>query len=164
MQPSNRSCRTCVRGGNLCRDLKSPNILVDDNWTTKAGGRLGVALPACDAQQACTEACDAMAGRFSCFRLPGAAEHSRLRMLRCPPARLQICDLNLAKLLDSSTNSSSLAALNPRWLVRSKLCMHVDMHGVLHTHMHLPLLLGGLTPAAAARLPLFYPALHRRPR
>jgi hypothetical protein len=33
---------------------------------------------------------------------------------------LQICDLNLAKLLDSSNNSSSLAALNPRWLVRSR--------------------------------------------
>lgn len=36
-----------------------------------------------------------------------------------PPACLQICDLNLAKLMDDSTNSSSLAALNPRWLVRS---------------------------------------------
>jgi hypothetical protein len=32
---------------------------------------------------------------------------------------LQICDLNLAKLLDtSSPDSSSMTATNPRWLVR----------------------------------------------
>ena len=43
--------------------------------------------------------------------LPQSSPH---RPLAATP---QICDLNLAKLLDNSTNSSSLAALNPRWLV-----------------------------------------------
>jgi hypothetical protein len=43
------------------------------------------------------------------------------------PGALQICDLNLSKILDNSTNSSSLAALNPRWLVRCQL-LHVLLH------------------------------------
>lgn len=77
-------------------DLKSPNLLVDSSWRVKVGPR--------------TDACTANESGLSKKWLREAPTHPPT----LPPNPLQVCDFNLSKYLSDSTNTSSVAAMNPR--------------------------------------------------
>ncbi|KAI7839198.1 hypothetical protein COHA_007087 [Chlorella ohadii] len=73
------------------RDLKSPNLLVDANWSVKVTAALRESF-----------------ARRSCVAIPGIALH---RCINPVPT-----DFNLSKILEDTTHSTSMAAMNPRWL------------------------------------------------
>ena len=121
--------------GIIHRDLKSPNLLVESTWKVKVGGDLG------SSAQHSSHCCDspALPALTSAPSFPGPSAF-------CCLQTAQVADFNLSKIVeDTGSGRSTVANMNPRWLVRRRCCAHAD------AHMHAVLML--LLVAAGARAP-----------
>ena len=94
----------------MCRDLKSPNLLVDAGWRVKVRSCTGREQPG-----------KGLAHARRSIHTPSVPLPAHLTapwpLTLLPP--LQLCDFNLSSLLDATrSHSSSLGGgmLNPRWL------------------------------------------------
>ena len=116
------------------RDLKSANLLVDDNWRVKVGGgTVLTGVPAAElAWQLPTWHGSRSHHAASAELLPQAISHS-ISALVAACGDAQVADLNLSRILqDEGHSNSSMAVMNPVRAIAN------------HETVPLPLLSGGL--------------------